>query len=117
MSNALPTRACKHCGEQVAWVRTTNGNAMPLDPQPDAAGIVFVSITNGSIVARVGKRGETLDGVRYTAHFATCSVLNKHRTTAPNVPHHQPRPSSSRALSSDHTRERQRHDPADAHPR
>ena len=83
MNDRLPTRACKHCGEQVAWVRTTTGNAMPLDPQRDPAGIVFVSITNGSVVARVGKRGETLDGVRYTAHFATCSVLNKHRATTP----------------------------------
>ena len=83
----VSTRACKHCGQQVAWVRTTNGHAMPLDPKPDPVGIVFVTRRpDTSLVARVGKRGETLDGVRFTAHFATCPVLNKTRGTRKTEP-------------------------------
>lgn len=76
----LETSPCKHCGVPVAWCRTTNGNAMPIDPAPNPRGNVFVSYENGKLIGRVrSKQDRRPRGVAFTPHFATCEELNRGR--------------------------------------
>lgn len=59
--------ACRSCGAPVRWVRMSGGRAIPLDPQPNAAGNVTLDADG---VAYIGRN--TQPGARYVMHFATC---------------------------------------------
>lgn len=64
---------CRSCPATVRWVLTAaTGARMPLDPDPVEDGNVVLDWVNGSVVARVLRKGETHDGPRYVSHFATC---------------------------------------------
>lgn len=65
------------CSAEVVWVRTTNGNLMPLDPKPtDDGNIILFPKTDGPVAYVVGPAdllGEAYAGLpRYVSHFASC---------------------------------------------
>lgn len=72
----------------MVFALSERGRRIPLDPEPNEAGNVYVEIVDGVIVGHVGR---DLPGVCYMTHFATCPVLNKDRK--PKKP--KPEPSST----------------------
>lgn len=90
---SLPTVVCKRCGESIAWVRTADqpgrpGRAMPVDPQPNEAGNVYVRYEAGKPIAHVASKVHPRPaGVPFMPHFATCSALDpKRKRPAPAKP-------------------------------
>ncbi len=77
----VPVQKCRHCGRDIAWVRTTNGKAMPIDPTPnERLGNVFCRYEGTALVGTVATRSEPRPpGIPFVPHFATCPVLNKER--------------------------------------
>lgn len=76
----LPTVCCRFCGRRVAFVKTAaTGKLMPLDPQPNDDGNVFVTRNDaGQTLAVVLKKGETPPiGTLFMPHYATCPNLPK----------------------------------------
>lgn len=80
----LPTTPCRGCRLDIAWVRTTNGKAMPIDPLPNPSGNVIVRYENGALVASVLVASDTNrpQGVAFMPHFATCTAINRTRKTS-----------------------------------
>lgn len=60
---------CRSCGAAVIWTHTPKGSLMPLDADPDPAGLIFVS---DDCVAYVASGPDLFGGPRYVSHFATC---------------------------------------------
>jgi hypothetical protein len=78
----VPVVKCRYCQRDIAWVQTTNGKTMPIDPQPDERrGNVFCQYNAaGRLVGTVATRSEPRPpGVPFVPHFATCPHLNKER--------------------------------------
>jgi len=69
--------ACRDCGQLIAWVATSRGNVMPVDPEPDPAGNVAVMRDDaGQVVSRVvGLRPPAPFETLYMPHVATCTPL------------------------------------------
>lgn len=69
---------CRSCGDAILWVKTSAGNVMPLNKEPDPEGNIV--LVDG--VARV-LSGEMWEGhcdlPKYKSHFATCPGAAKHR--------------------------------------
>lgn len=87
MTGPLKTVACKRCGMSIAWVRTTTGNLMPLDPTPNERGNVFVVASPTGPVGTVSTKARPRPpGVAFVPHFATCPELNKTRPEKPVKP-------------------------------
>lgn len=59
---------CKGCGAKVRWVKTANGNRMPLDVEPVAKN-VMVEFMGAYVLAKEA----------YTSHFATCPKADELR--------------------------------------
>lgn len=72
----MRTGFCRRCNRPIGWCFTENGRQMPLDPEPDPAGNVFVSYIDGKLVGVVrSKANPTPEGVAHTPHYATCPAL------------------------------------------
>lgn len=83
MSGPLREVPCKRCGRKIVWVETAKSR-MPLDPNQDETGNVFVSMRNGAPYAVVAsKRDPRPPGVAFIPHFSTCPALNKARPDKP----------------------------------
>lgn len=71
---------CKGCGARIFYVKTMNGNRMPLNPDEitfTPAGGPDTFVTMDGKVER-GKRSQ--DGqTGYLSHFATCPMANRFR--------------------------------------
>lgn len=70
---------CRGCGNEIIWIRTTKGKAMPCDPVPvgfTPAGGPDTFVTETGKVER-GKRGGEEKG--YISHFATCPMAGGFR--------------------------------------
>ena len=98
--SAIPTVACRQCGRQIAWVRTTAGKPMPIDPETNERGNVLVLFNNGVLVASVLTKSEMDDlesrppGMPFLPHFATCPEWpgNKRKGTTSSAPAPQQTP-------------------------
>lgn len=92
MTGPLATVPCKRCGRRISWVATAKSR-MPVDPNPDETGNVFVSMRNGTPYGVVAtKQDPRPPGVAFVPHFATCPVLNKGRKSAVEKPAKPPPP-------------------------
>jgi hypothetical protein len=70
--------ACRACGQRIAWVTTSHGNAMPVDPEPTPAGNVAVMRDGaGRVISRVATQTRPPEAFEtvYMPHVATCSPL------------------------------------------
>ena len=70
----LPRVACRGCGSPMAWVSSTKGGTVSLDPAPVRDGnLVFEPGTERPTV-RYLKKGEVVPAgtARYRSHFSTC---------------------------------------------
>ena len=72
-------RRCRACGQEIRWIRTTEGKSMPCDPQPvrywrQARARGKVVTPAGEVISCVFV-GEPRDatGVGYVPHWATCT--------------------------------------------
>lgn len=81
--------ACRGCGAPILWVRTTHGNLMPLDAEPDPDGNVELVDRDGQAVtdptdqraltAVVHAQPSMLGGRRWMPHHATCPEADQFR--------------------------------------
>lgn len=77
---SLPTRPCRHCHRPIALVLTVAQRRMPIDPQPDPTGNVYLAYVDGMLVATVARKDAPVpDGVAYRSHFTTCPALTRRR--------------------------------------
>lgn len=74
---------CRLCQEPIVFARLDTGNAMPLNPVPDARGNVAVHMAGGSLHGFVisRDRGPGVTDQRMVPHYATCK---EQRTTPPS---------------------------------
>ena len=82
---------CRSCLAEVAWVVTSKGHRMPLDPEPCDDGNVVITgeVPPGHrdagvpIVIALRKGEQPLSNQdRYMSHFATCRYAGQHRKKA-----------------------------------
>lgn len=81
--------SCRSCGAAIIWARTSRGNAMPVDAEPDRDGTLALVEDEHlcELTAHVvGKPtqiayvdGELVEPPRYTSHFETCPNADAHR--------------------------------------
>lgn len=78
---SVTTSPCRSCSRQVIWATTLAGKKMPVDPDPDPAGTVILSLRGNVVMARMRKAGEALAlGERSrVSHFKTCPSADQHR--------------------------------------
>ena len=83
--------ACRSCGAPIEWVRTTNGETMPLDPDPRDDG--NLARTGSRSTTRTGSEVDVVRYVdpadlplpgldppdRYVSHFTTCPDADQWR--------------------------------------
>ena len=76
---AIPSNGrCRSCGAPVIWVTTSEGKSMPVDPDIEHGGNVYLqAMGNGEIYAVVGKPSAEERG--RLSHFATCPHAEKWR--------------------------------------
>jgi hypothetical protein len=102
MTGPLKTVPCKRCGRWIAWVATSTGNRMPLDPEPNEAGNVFVVARHDGPLGTVARKDKPRPpGVAFVPHFATCPELNKGRKPKAEKPAKPPKPEPPPALELD----------------
>ena len=80
---------CKGCGAEIRWIKTTNGKAMPVDPDPLSIipgqfGSTVVVTEDGRTF--LGQSGIYIDARTtpgaiegFTSHFATCPAARSFR--------------------------------------
>jgi len=78
------TAKCKSCDAPIRWVILgETGKRMPLDPQANLDGNVWVvEWEDGTPVVAVASAERPIpsgEPMRYTSHFATCPNANEHR--------------------------------------
>ena len=79
------TTPCRGCGADIAFIRTTAGKSMPVDPFPisfvHAGGPNTYVMMDGSIQRGREPRQEDAEAVRigYRSHFATCPQADRFR--------------------------------------
>jgi hypothetical protein len=66
--------ACKSCGAEIIWAKTTAGKVMPLDEKPIT---LFVLDGEGSLNRANAEIKSSVVG--RTSHFATCPQADQHR--------------------------------------
>lgn len=71
-----PDAKCRSCRAPIRWVETSSGKRMPLDPDPDPEGNVWIDrIENGTPIVHVALMGSAVpsgEPFRYVSHFVTC---------------------------------------------
>lgn len=65
---------CKRCAAPIAFVRTSAGRSLPIDPEPSADGTLIVEGKRARSV-----RAEDPPGPRYRAHLSYCVVTEERR--------------------------------------
>lgn len=77
---------CRSCQQEIIWVRTASGKAMPVDAQPSPDGNVAVGPVRGlngqaHRAGRVLRAGEepAPGEARHRAHHWTCQFADRHR--------------------------------------
>lgn len=71
---------CKSCGKPILWTKSTNGKAMPIDPDPSPNGNIFLKGGEALVLTKYSVEGQRkLGNPLYTAHFVTCEYAKKHR--------------------------------------
>lgn len=66
---------CRGCMQPIRWAHTTTGNAIPLDPRPNASGtMAYVSTVSGWRVKRFPDvvLSSMAAAERWMPHTATC---------------------------------------------
>lgn len=76
----MNTRPCKGCGQPIAWVVTRNGKRMPIDPEYDNGGNVWIEPGEPPRVVHVGQR-PLFDEWPLNTH----GPFMPHHATCPNV--------------------------------
>ena len=82
LSRATP---CRGCGKEIAFIKTTHGKAMPVDPEPvyfiQGGGTNTYVMIDGSI--QRGREPDETDTekawIGYRSHFATCQAADRFR--------------------------------------
>lgn len=76
---------CKSCGEEIIWIKTAGGKAMPCDPEQivyweKKGGSQKIVTSNGEVLSAEfsGILG-TETGIGYISHFASCPNADRHR--------------------------------------
>lgn len=68
-----PSSKCRSCEAPIVWVKTRRGKKMPVDAEPDPAGLFVLEGMAGELVAhKAGPLDGAAGGELYTSHFATC---------------------------------------------
>lgn len=70
---------CRSCPARLRWALTEAGEWMPIEQDPDPAGIVTARRSGRAVIATVHPVGSDLEGLRWTAHFANCPAAAEHR--------------------------------------
>lgn len=72
---------CRGCHDPIRFVRLdTSGKALPVNPAPDPAGNVAACMTGGALhgfVISKDRRPGVGHALRFTAHHATCSAIDR----------------------------------------
>lgn len=77
---------CNSCHADIAWVQTTNGKRMPIDPEPVVGGNLVVRERIGQVPLAFYTKPDP-QTPRYVSHFVTCPQRNKWRkTNKPTTP-------------------------------
>jgi hypothetical protein len=77
--------ACKGCGAEIVWIRTSGGKYMPCDPEPvvywEKSGAPGKIITpNGEVISCVFEGDmNKATGIGCVSHFSTCPEAGKFR--------------------------------------
>jgi hypothetical protein len=71
-------RPCKYCGAPLKWVETVDGGRMPLDPEPNSGGNVYMLDGRARVLTTADKQ-EKLPPTRWMPHHATCPNKPKPR--------------------------------------
>jgi hypothetical protein len=64
-------RPCKYCGAPLRWVETFEGGRMPLDPEPNPGGNVYM-LDGRARVLTSADRESALPPTRWMPHAASC---------------------------------------------
>lgn len=68
---------CKACKQEILWAKTENDKNIPLNPEPDPTGNLWIVGRNedGAPVVHVKKQNEAAPAAAdvYKAHMATCT--------------------------------------------
>ena len=78
----MPVSRCSSCGAKIRWAVTDSGRRMPINPDPDELGNLYVwrSVDGGLRACSVFAQGGFPSGAkRAMSHFATCPDAEKHR--------------------------------------
>ena len=76
---------CKACGQEIIWIKTKAGKAMPCDPEQvvyykKKGGSQKIVTPNGEVVsAELSGLPGTETGVGHTSHFASCPAAEQFR--------------------------------------
>jgi hypothetical protein len=75
---------CRSCHAPVRWVLTAAGRRMPVDAEPDPAGLVLVQDGQAMMMDAPASREDLQPGEQtYTSHYATCPQADQWRTRQP----------------------------------
>lgn len=74
---------CRTCQQPIRWAKTEGGRPIPLDPEPGLHGNIIIEDQGGEDVAVVVRppdpAGDTLAGVKFVPHHATCPQADQWR--------------------------------------
>jgi hypothetical protein len=69
----LTVTSCQYCGASIAWAKTLDGRAMPIDAEPvDMGNVQLLERGDGSTMAVITVPALIAEGQRYRSHFASC---------------------------------------------
>ena len=79
LSRIIP---CRGCGNEIAFIKTTKGKAMPVNPESvkfvPAGGPNTYVLMDGSVARGRGvEYGDTETKIGYISHFATCTARDE----------------------------------------
>ena len=79
LSRIIP---CRGCGKEIAFIKTTKGKAMPVNPESvkfvPAGGPNTYVLMDGSVARGRGvEYGDTETKIGYISHFATCTARDE----------------------------------------
>ena len=79
-TNHLP-KSCSSCSAPIYWAQLPSKKSVPVDVEPTPDGNILLFDRDGSVQARVLKKGEEPPpgAKRRLSHFVTCPHAAKHR--------------------------------------